>query len=149
MTMLRHGICKPMEPTGFLVQFLVSLLAIAALAALTYWLKLGSAPTLASHDDARRFADQAVSGFDAVDCAIDQDGHGAIMSDAHGRLLVLRPHGSRYVGRIVEGSAVVHADEERLLIDLGEKRFGPISLTVGDPQIWVDAHQRLKSQNHA
>ncbi|WP_427964164.1 hypothetical protein [Altererythrobacter sp.] len=126
-----------MDTSSTLTQFLGSLLAILALAGIAYWLKLGPAPRLENEADARRAADEAVSGFDPVAIGIDAEGRGAIMRDARGRLLVLRPHGTHFAGRILSAGAQAQGDGERLLIDTGEKRFGPVHLTLEGAETWA------------
>lgn len=126
-----------MEISATLIQFLGSLLAILVLAGIAYWLKLGPAPRLENEADARIAADEAESGFDPVAIGLDNDGLGAIMRDGCGRLLVLRPHGTHFAGRILSTGARAQCDGKRLQIDTGERRFGPVQLTLDDAEAWA------------
>lgn len=122
-----------------LIQFLGSLVAILALAAIAWWLKLGPTPRLADREAALRAGDEAVSGFVAVDCALDRDGHGALLRDAAGRVLLLRPHGSHFAGRVLTPAAVAHIDGDALVIDTAERRYGAARLKLADASAWMQA----------
>ncbi|NNC53903.1 MAG: hypothetical protein HKO08_12765 [Erythrobacter sp.] len=120
-----------------LLQFLGSLVAILALAGLAWWMKLGPQTSLASEDEARYAANEAVDGFSATEIALDQKGRGALLGDAHGRILLLRPHGTHFAGRILTGEAKAWVDGTTLVIDTAERRYGSARLTIADPQAWV------------
>ncbi|WP_369026579.1 hypothetical protein [Qipengyuania sp. RANM35] len=122
-----------------LIQFLGSLAAILALAAIAWWLKLGPTPRLADREAALGAADEAVSGFLAVDCAIDEDGHGALLRDASGRILLLRPHGSHFAGRVLTRAATARIEGGTLVIDTAEKRYGAARLKLADASAWMQA----------
>ena len=122
-----------------LIKFLGSLVAILALAALARGLKLGPTPRLANREAALRAADEAVSGFDVVDCALDRDGYGALLRDRDGRLLLLRPHGSHFAGRILTPAASARVENETLVIDTSEKRYGAARLRLEDASTWMQA----------
>ncbi|MEZ5681183.1 MAG: hypothetical protein R3E14_07770 [Erythrobacter sp.] len=126
-----------------LLQFLGSLVAILALAALAWWLKLGPEPRLADREAALRAADEAVSGFDAVDCAIDRDGHGALLRDRGGRILLLRPHGSHFAGRILTPAASIRLADDVLVIDTAEKRYGTARLRLENASAWMQAIESI------
>ena len=125
-----------------LLQFLGSLLAILVLAGLAWWLKLGPERTLSNEDDARLAASEAVDGFDAVDVALDAEGRGALLYDATGRILLLRPHGTHFAGRILTAQASANLENGRLVIDSAERRYGLTRLFIDDPQAWV---QRIEA----
>lgn len=122
-----------------LIQFLGSLAAILALAGLAYWLKLGPEPRLADENAARRAADEAASGFEPVAISIDRDGRGALLRDAEGRVLLLRPHGSHFAGRVLTKAASARLDGEALVIETAERRYGGVRLVLADPKAWVQA----------
>lgn len=129
--------------------FLGSLAAILVLAGIARWLGLGHVPRLADEAEARLAAEEAVDDFDPVRVGLDRQGAGALMEDRNGRLLLLRPHGNFFAGRI--GSAAWHATRsgEQLTIDSGERRFGAITLELDDPAYWVDAIDRLSIGGNA
>lgn len=127
-----------------LLQFLGSLVAILALAGLAYWLKLGPAPRLTDEAAARRAADDAVSGYEPVAIGLDRDGRAAVMRDAAGRILLLRPHGVHFAGRILTAAARVHRADTELVIDTAEKRYGSVRLELDDPAAWVRAIEAIQ-----
>lgn len=120
-----------------LLQFLGSLAAILALAAIAWALKLGPERKLASEEEARAAANEAVDGFAPVKLALDKDGRGALLSDASGRVLLLRPHGVHFAGRILTPAAEARVDDGVLVIDTAEKRYGAARLTLEDAPAWV------------
>ena len=128
-----------------LLQFLGSLAAILALAGLAWWMKLGPEPRLADEDAARAAADEAVSGFIPAAIGLDRDGRGALMRDAEGRVLLLRPHGVHFAGRMLTPLASATIDGDALLVDTAEKRYGAARLVLGDPSAWVQAIEAIKS----
>ena len=120
-----------------LLQFLGSLAAILALAGLAWWMKLGPQTALANEDEARFAANEAVDGFTATEVALDKQGRGALLGDAQGRILLLRPHGTHFAGRVLTGEAKARVDGPTLVIDTAERRYGSARLAVPDPQAWV------------
>lgn len=134
-----------MEIPPALLQFLASLLAIFALAGLAYWLKLGPSPRLADEDAARLAADEAVSGFIPVAIGLDREGRGAVLRDVSGRVLLLRPHGVHFAGRLLTAAARVHRDDGALVIDTAEKRYGSVRLMLDEPSAWVQAIEAIEN----
>lgn len=128
-----------------LLQFLGSLAAILALAGLAWWLKLGPAPRLADEDAARAAADEAVSGFIPTDIGLDREGRGALMRDAEGRVLLLRPHGVHFAARLLTPLASATIEGDALVIDTAEKRYGAARLVLDNPSAWVQAIEAIKS----
>ncbi|WP_417323064.1 hypothetical protein [Erythrobacter aureus] len=133
-----------MEIAPALLQFAGSLLAILALAAFAYWLKLGPAPRLADEEAVRIAADEAVSGYEPVAIGLDRSGKGALMRDAAGRVLLLRQHGSHFAGRILTSAARVRSEGSTLLIDTAEKRYGTARLVLDDPAAWVRTIEAIR-----
>ena len=133
--------------------FLGSLIAILALAGIARWLGLGREPRLACEDDARIAANQAVDGFEPVHVSLDRHGKGALLEDRCGRVLLLKPHGNFFAGRLLTDAARTEqwSDEGQacLRIDSGENRYGSVSLELDDPDHWVAAIDRLRSPDHA
>lgn len=122
-----------------LVQFLGSLAAILALAGVTRWLRLGPAPRLADEAAARTAADEAANGFEAVALALDRNGSGAVLRDAAGRIVLLRPHGTHFAGRLLGDAATARIEGGALLVDSGERPYGTTLLEVPEAQAWADA----------
>lgn len=122
-----------------------SLVAILALAGLARWLGLGRAPVLASEADALQAANEAVEGFEPVRYGIDHDGRGGLLQDREGRVLLLKPHGNFFAGRVLGPAAAVTADGNTLTIDCGERTYGAVTLQLDDPDYWADTINRLKA----
>ena len=133
-----------MEIPPALLQFLGSLAAIFALAGLAFWLKLGPERVLASQDEARAIADEAVSGFDAVHVSLDTQGRGALLRDRRGRILLLRPHGAHFAGRILAPEARARMESDVLIIDTAERRYGTARLRIEDASAWIRAIEAIE-----
>ena len=125
-----------------LLQFLGSLIAILVLSAIAWGLKLGPERKLESEAQARLVADYAIDGFEPVDVSLDSHGRGALLQDAEGRILLLRPHGTHFAGRLLTAAATARIEGDTLNIDTSEKRFGPARLTLVDATAWV---QRIEA----
>ena len=125
-----------------LLQFLGSLAAILVLAGIAWGLKRGPERKLESEDEARRAAGEAVDGFDAIDLSLDREGRGALLADAEGHVLLLRPHGTHFAGRILTPAASATIEGDTLIIDTAEKRYGAARLVLDDAPAWV---QRIKA----
>ena len=142
-----------MNVPPLLVQTLGSLLASLALAGLAWWLKLGGSPTLASDDDVRRAAGEVEDGFDPVAIARDTDGVAAIARDAQGRVMVIKRHGNRFAGRVLDADAKatlnIDLGETVLVVRTGQTLFGDIYLAVDDPQAWVAIINRVSRTQDA
>ncbi len=128
-----------------LLQFLGSLAAILVLAAIAWRLKLGPEPRLDDENAARRAADEAVSGFEPVAIGLDTEGRGALLRDAAGRVLLLRPHGSHFAGRLLSDRADARIEDGVLLVDTAEKRYGSARLELADAPAWMQAIEAIKS----
>ncbi|MHA6332540.1 hypothetical protein ACXYL9_02560 [Qipengyuania sp. CAU 1752] len=126
------------------LQLVGSLVAIVALAGLARWLGLGREPRLADEDAARRAADEAFDGFEPLRCGLDQDGRGALLEDAEGRILLLKPHGNFFAGRLLGPVARANRADNTLTIDGGERRFGKVTLALEDAAYWEETIDRLK-----
>ncbi len=127
------------------VQLAASLLAILALAGLARWLGLGGDARIASEDDARALAEEAVSGFDPADIAIDQAGLGALCRDGAGRVLLLRRHGSHWASRLLDSHIRCGLDGGQLTLATGDRRFGSVTFDLGDKAaIWEASLRRLR-----
>lgn len=127
---------------GQALQFGGSLAAILLLAWLTRRLGLGGDPQLRDAQEARRLAGEALEGFEARDVVLDRDGTGALLRDAAGRVMVLRRHGARWAGRLLDSHAAVRIDRTLLTITTHDKPFGAVTLDLGDQaQVWADRLQ--------
>lgn len=122
-----------------LLQFAGSLLAILVLAWFARRLGLGPSPKLADEDAARDAAEAAMPGFHPRTLALDREGRGALLCDAAGRVLLLRPHGAHFAGRLLGPLASARSEGEELVVDTGERRYGAARLKVDHASDWVQA----------
>lgn len=129
--------------------FIGSLIAIFALAWFASFLKLGGDPRITSPADVARIANEIFDGFDPVSTAIDREGTAALARDKEGRIMVIRRHGNRFAGRVLTRRAHAQAEGERIVIDTGEKRFGPVALTIEDAAPWAGAVNALDKTRNA
>ncbi|MCL4671626.1 MAG: hypothetical protein KJZ64_01535 [Sphingomonadaceae bacterium] len=133
-----------------LLQFGGSLLAILALAWLAHRLGLGGDTRIADEAHARALADEAMCGFEAVDVVIDRAGMGALLRDAHGRVLLLRRHGTHFASRLLDSYAHARLDRNFLTLATADKRFGSVTLDLGQkaPE-WAASLRRLEARSDA
>lgn len=134
-----------MEIPPALLQFVGSLAAIAVLAALAWWLRLGPARRLESEADARREASEALDGFEAVDIALDRDGRAGLLRDARGQVLLLRQHGAHFAGRVLTPAAHARIDGGALVVDTAERRYGGVRLELDEPSVWLQHIESVKT----
>ncbi len=128
-----------------LIQLGASLVAILALAWLAKRLDLGGDRRIRSEDEARELADEAISGFEPVDIAIDRAGYGALLRDAEGRILMLRRHGTHFAGRLLTHRPQARLDQSQLTIEADDRPFGAVTLDLGpNAQIWAASLRRLE-----
>ncbi len=136
-----------------LIQTAGSLAAILALAGLAWWMRLGTALPLANADDVRRIAAEIEDGFVPVAVACDEEGAGALVRDSQGRIMLIRPHGNRFVGRVLAAGASAlledYPGEFNIIIDSGERHFGRLRLTLPEPETWAEAINRVNGKRDA
>lgn len=130
--------------TGQLLQFAGSLLAILALAWFARRLELGGDTRIRDEAHVRELAEEALCGFEPVDIAIDRGGMGALARDEQGRVMLLRRHGAHFAARLLDNHLHVRLDRNLLAVGTGEKRFGTITLDLGDQApAWAASLRRL------
>ncbi|MFN3864861.1 MAG: hypothetical protein ACK4RT_11335 [Erythrobacter sp.] len=134
-----------------LLQTAASLVAILALAGLAWWMKLGGTPALDSEAAVCRAAGEVEDGF--VPLAMAYDGKAALARDGGGRIMVIKRHGSRLAGRVLDACAraAIRRDPGRpaLEVDCGEARFGKVVIDLPEPQAWAEAINGLDPSRHA
>jgi hypothetical protein len=129
---------------GKVLQLFGSLIAILVLAWLARRIGLGGDPRIHDADEARSLADDAICGFDAQDVVVDRAGIGALARDALGRVLLIRQHGSHFAARQLTSHAGVRLDGRFLTIATDDRRFGKVTLDLGDQaQVWAASLRRL------
>ena len=130
--------------TAQLIQPLVSLLAILALAWLARRMGLGDDVRIRDKDHARELAKAAVCGFDPADIALDRAGIGALLRDSQGRVMLIKRHGAHFAARVLDTHADARLDRNFLTIGSGEKTFGKVTLNLEDKaQVWASSLRRL------
>lgn len=129
---------------GLALQVAGSLIAILAVWALARWMQLGGDVRIADEDHARELAEAALCGFEPIAVGLDRARIGAVLRDARGRVMVLRRHGSHFVGRLLTSRQGVRLDRNFLVISTGERNFGTVTLDLGaEAQAWAASLRRL------
>ncbi|HQV05069.1 MULTISPECIES: hypothetical protein [unclassified Novosphingobium] len=133
-----------------LIQLAGSVVAILVIALICWKMGLGGDVRIRDEAEARNLADQAIYGFDAVDCALDRAGIGALLRDREGRMMLLRRHGAHFASRLLDSHAFARLDRNFLTIGTGEGTFGQVTLDLGDKaQVWASSLRHIGSQNRA
>lgn len=131
--------------TAELLKLTGSIVAIIFLAWLARQLRLGGDVRIRDEAQARNIADDILCGFDPVAIAIDKAGIGALMRDANGRHMLIRRHGSRWAGRLLDSHNETRLDQNFLTVGTGEKIFGKVTLNLGDQaQYWAAGLRHLQ-----
>lgn len=121
-----------------------SLFAILALAWIALRLGLGGDARIRDEAHLRELAEEALYGFDPVEIAIDRAGLAALARDAEGRVMLLRRHGAHFAARLLDGHAHVRLDRTFLVVGTSDRRFGEITLELGDAAgAWAASLRRL------
>lgn len=132
-----------MDISPLLLQSLGSLFAILLLSGLAWKLGLGGAPMLDDRDAVRAAAGEVEDGFEATRTSIARGSACALAQDAEGRIMLIKRHGNRFAGRVLDGSARVREEVDAIIVDCGDRRFAPQRLSLADPAYWVGAINRL------
>ena len=127
-----------------------SLVAIIAMTLAARWLGLGAEPRIVDPDHARRLADEAHCGFQAVDVAIARDGTTALLRDGVDRLMLLRPHGNHFVSRLLDPSTSWRVERGQLILSFAETMFDEVTLDLGEEAAaWAGRLEILGKKSHA
>ena len=105
-----------------IVQLVGSVVAILALAGVARMLKLGQS-RIANEDDARRFAEEALAGFEGGRALVSGDG-GAALVAGRGSIAVLKRHGAQVAVRRLVPPLRVYEAVEGATVQTGERLFG-------------------------
>jgi hypothetical protein len=128
-----------------LLQFVGSLIAILALAWLARRLGLGGDRRIASDDEARELAEEALCGFDGEEVAIDRSGTAALVRDREGRILLLRRHGAHFASRLLGPDVAIRREADRLTFATLDRRFGDVTLDLGPAAAdWASRLERAR-----
>ncbi|MCK0127063.1 hypothetical protein [Erythrobacter sp. F6033] len=138
-----------MEIHPQILIFAGSLIAILAITGLAKLLRLGGETAFCDEAEARRAAAEVEDGYEAVAVALDASGAGALLKDSSGRIMVIKPHGNQFAGRILTPDAMASISDERITVSTGEARFGDVDLTLANSAPWAEAINRLNSTDDA
>jgi hypothetical protein len=109
-----------------IVQLVGSVIAILALAGFARMLKLGESK-IKNEDDARRFAEEALAGFEGGHALVSGDG-GAALVAGRGAIAVLKRHGAQVAVRRLVPPLRVYEAVEGATVQTGERLFGAVTL---------------------
>jgi hypothetical protein len=130
--------------TAELIQMGASLFAILALAWIALQLGLGGDSRIRDEAHLRELAEEALYGFEPMEIAIDRAGVAALARDADGRVMLLRRHGAHFASRLLDGHTHVRLDRQFLVVGTSDRRFGEITLDLGDSAAtWAASLRRL------
>lgn len=130
--------------TAELIQMGASLFAILALAWIALKLGLGGDSRIRDEAHLRELAEEALYGFEPMEIAIDRAGLAALARDADGRVMLLRRHGAHFASRLLDGHTHVRLDRQFLVVATSDRRFGEITLDLGDSAAtWAASLRRL------
>lgn len=110
-------------------QLAASVVGVLAIAALVYWLGLGNAK-LADSDQARRLAEDMISGFRASDVILSDDREAALLIGADKSTVLLKRHGAKFAARKIDGPVKYTRDQGDFLLESGERSFGAVRLSL-------------------
>ena len=108
----------------------VPMVLVLIISVIAYLLGFRKTPTLADSQAAALIVQQSLIGFKPSDAILSADHRAALVNAADGRIALVRPHGDRWVARIVDG-AQTQLSGESLTIRLDEPMFSPVSLALG------------------
>ena len=118
--------------------FVASLLSILAVSWLVKAIGLGKEARITSKEQAFAIADTVMNGFDGTEAAIDKAGYGALVRNAEGQQMLIRAHGSHFVGRLLDSSFSGRLSYNQLTLESAERTFGSTTLNLGDDaQFWT------------
>ena len=112
-----------------MLQFGGSLVAILGLFALAAWLKLGPAQPIRDAAHARALAAETDQDFSIADVVLDRQGRAAILFDG-AAVMLLMPHGNKFVGRVLGPAARVERTGEGLSVHSGERLHRPVEIAL-------------------
>jgi hypothetical protein len=103
-----------------------SIVAILLLAGVARMLRLGESK-IATAADARRFAEEALVGFEARHALVGQDGNAALVAGT-GAIAVLKRHGAQVAVRRLLPPLRIREAVEGVTVETGERLFGAVTL---------------------
>lgn len=108
-----------------------SLAAVLALAGIAWALGLGGGG-IADEGEAKVAAEDALSGFAALDAVVAEDGKAALVTGVDGSVALLKLHGAQIAARRLHPPLLIARDAGIATIDSGESGFGRIAIPDSD-----------------
>lgn len=128
-----------------ILQIAASLVAVFAVAWVVRAIGLGDDPRIDSVAHAIRLADEAHTGFGGIEAAIDRAGYGALVRNAAGQQMLVRPHGNHFAARMVDASVTARLDKDNLTLTPTDSWFGPVTLHLGkDSGRWASLMRQIQ-----
>jgi hypothetical protein len=94
-----------------------------------------------SEEQAMRYSEEMIAGFDAIDAGLCRNRHSALVLGNDGRVVLLKCTGNRYAARALTPPARCRCPEQgRLIVDSDERQFGHVELQLDNAALW---QQRL------
>jgi hypothetical protein len=94
-----------------------------------------------SEEQAMRYSEEMIAGFDAIDAGLCRNRHSALVLGNDGRVVLLKCTGNRYAARALTPPARCRCPEQgRLIVDSDERQFGHVELRLDNAALW---QQRL------
>ena len=125
-----------------LITILGSLGAIAVVVLIVRALRFDAKKL--GEDDAERFAEEMIAGFQAIDMVTCKGRQAALVLGQDGRVVLLKRTGGRYAARALEPPIRCERPEpDRLIIDSAERHFGRIEVTLDEADLW---QRRLRGE---
>ncbi len=139
-------IAKAMGDEMQIIIFGGSLATILGIFALARALKLGGRPTLNDATTAQKVAEEIENGFEAVRVSISRTKDAALLRAKDGRVMLVKRHGSHFVGRILSRQSSAREEVDALVVipGAGENQFGSVKLRLDDAASWADTINRLQ-----
>ncbi len=123
--------------SGQLLVFAGSLVGVAFLVLVSWWLGLGRGARIAGEAEARELADNALCGFSAEHVTLAIDGRGALLADSRNRIMVLVPHGALFVARLLDETACALRAGTQLTVTGSDPTFPAMTLDLGhEAEAW-------------
>jgi hypothetical protein len=107
-----------------------SLAAVFVVAGLVKLLGLGRGGAL-DEATARQVAGDIYIGHRFTSAIVAADGRAALVEGSEGEIALVRPHGDKWVARLLSVPAEAKAQGDALIIAAGETMFGATTLTLG------------------
>ena len=108
------------------VQLGGSIAAVLVLAGVAWALRLGQS-RIGDADEARRHAEQILSGFEAGPALVSEDGGAAIVA-GNGAVALLKRHGAQVAARRLPAPLALAETSEGVTVKTGERLFGDVTL---------------------